>query len=374
VSGGTAERAHDLAERLRGRALDELPTPVALLDLDALERNIAQMADRTRGRVRLRPHAKTHKCAEIALRQVAAGALGVTVATPSECLAIARAGRGVGEILIANELADRVRIATAVEAAALVPVIVSVDDAAAVAALGRAAAERGATVGVVIEVDVGMHRGGTREIGQSTALVDAIGEWDHLVMRGLTGYEGHAVLERDVERRTAMCATAMELLAEHVAAVRNLGAEVEIVAAGGTNTHQITATHEVVTELQAGTYALMDTAYRPYAPDFEPAMTVLASVSSVHGTRAILACGSKVHAVTELAPAALRARPGTILELHEEHTLLEVPAGSLALDDRVEIVVGYCGGTVNLHDYYVVVSDGVVRDVWPILGRGPGWP
>jgi 3-hydroxy-D-aspartate aldolase len=364
------EEVGRVAESLRGRTRDELRTPVALLDVDALDRNIATMAARTSGRPALRPHAKTHKSAEIALRQLEAGAVGVTVATPGECLALAQAG--VGELLLANEVFDPLRLDVVIEAASLVPVIVAVDDAGAAAALARRAGERGASVGVLIEVDVGMHRGGTRSVAETVRLVHAVTEQPALVLRGVMGYEGHAVLERDFARRTAMCATAMDLLAEHVRAIEDLGVAVGIVSAGGTNTSMITNGHPVVTELQAGTYALMDTAYAPFAPEFEPALTVLGSVSSTHGSRAIVDCGTKVIGVTDLAPPEVRGLDATVAELHEEHALLDLGEQRLQLGDRVEFVVGYCGGTVNMHDYYVVVKDGVVQDVWPVVARGPG--
>jgi D-serine deaminase-like pyridoxal phosphate-dependent protein len=366
------ELARELADQLRGRPRDELSTPLALVDLDALERNVATMASRLAGTAFLRPHAKTHKCVEIARRQLAAGALGVTVATAAECIAFARAG--VGELLLANEVSDPPKLAMIVEAAALVPLMVAADDPHAVAQLALAAAERGVQIGVLIEVDVGMGRGGSRTIEGTLAVAHAVGEHGALALRGLTGYEGHAVLEPDLGRRTEMSMVAMDLLAEHVEAVRDLGVAAEIVSAGGTNTSSITSTHPIVTELQAGTYALMDTAYAPFAPDFEPALTVLGSVTSRHGSRAILDCGTKVVGVMDLAPASVVGFDATVAELHEEHALLDLGDADLRLRDRVELVVGYCGGTVNLHDYYVVIKDGAVCDVWPIVARGAGWP
>jgi D-serine deaminase-like pyridoxal phosphate-dependent protein len=361
-----------VADLLRGRPRDELPTPVALLDLDALERNIATMATQMSGSAALRPHAKAHKCVQIAQRQIAAGALGVTVATPAECLALARAG--IGEILVANELATAARIATVVEAAVHMPVIVEVDDEAPAAALAREARDRGVNVGVAIEVDVGMGRGGTRSVSETVALARAVAGHDALTLRGLAGYEGHAVLEPDLERRKELCMAAMDLLAEHVGAVADLGTTVEIVSAGGTNTSMITGSHPIVTELQSGTYVLMDTGYAPFAPRFEPALTVLGSVCSTHGSRAILDCGTRVIAVSDLAAPIVRDRNVTIAEQHEEHTLLDMQEDELRLGDRVEIVVSYAAATVNLHDCYVVLKGGVVHDVWPIVARGPAWP
>jgi D-serine deaminase-like pyridoxal phosphate-dependent protein len=165
----------------------------------------------------------------------------------------------------------------------------------------------------------------------------------------------------------------MVRLAGFATALRDAGHAIEIVSAGGTNTHDLTGPNPVVTELQAGTYALMDTAYHPYAPRFEPALGVLGTVVSRHGDRVVLDCGTKVVGTMDIAAMRVR-RPGLALrELHEEHALLDVVEGAgPRRGDRVEVIAPYSGATANLNDAYHVVRDGRVVDTWPIVARGAG--
>jgi D-serine deaminase-like pyridoxal phosphate-dependent protein len=354
-----------------GRHLHDLPTPVLVLDLSALDHNIAAMRDALDGDAALRPHAKIHKCAEIASRQVAAGALGVTVATAREARALAT--HGVPEILIANEVCTPEDVADVLAAATAARVLVAVDDVANVADLSRAASAAGAVLGVVIEVDLGMGRCGVRSSDEARLLAQAVTDAAGLELRGVTGFEGHVVLTPDQEERERGALDAVDRLADVADALSAEGPPVEIVSAGGTNTFAATARHPAVTEIQAGTYVVMDTSYAPFAPGFRRALTVLGTVISRHGGRAILNCGTKTVGSTGLAPPC--AGPGTtVISVDEEHMLLDVngEAEGLRIGDPVSVVVSYCGAAINAHDAYCVVSEDKVVDVWPILARGPG--
>ncbi len=186
------------------------------------------------------------------------------------------------------------------------------------------------------------------------------------------GYEGWVVMEPDREVRARKAAQAIGRLVAGVERLEKAGFPMEIVSAGGTNTHDMTGAHPRVTELQAGSYALMDAAYAPLSPEFRPALTILATVMSRHETTAVLDCGTKVVAI-DLAPPLPMDSSIKVREVHEEHTLLDVAADHpLRFGDRVELTVGYCGGTVNLHDVYHVVEQDRVVDIWPILARGDG--
>lgn len=355
-----------------GRAVEELPTPTLLLDVSALHRNIETMADWARGLVGLRPHAKIHKCVEIALLQQRAGAVGSTVATLWEAAALVRAG--IGEVLIANEVVAPDKLALLVGLAGEGDVIVAVDDRRGVESLSKAAAATGVEIRVVVEIDVGMGRGGVRSEEEALVLADLVESAEAIQLCGAMGYEGHAVLERDRERRRALTEAAMEKLMRHVELLRAAGHEIEIVSAGGTTTHDITGPIEGVTELQVGTYALMDASYEPYAPRFEPALTTLGSVISRHGRRVVLDCGSKSVGISELEQARPRPSNLSLAALHEEHALIDADDGPVPdLGDNLELVVGLCAAAVNAHDAYIVIEDGVAVDVWPIVGRGPGW-
>jgi D-serine deaminase-like pyridoxal phosphate-dependent protein len=355
-----------------GRHVDELPTPVLVLDVDALDHNIATMRVALEGHAGLRPHAKTHKCAQIAARQLSAGALGITVATAREARAMA--AHGVPEILIANEVCTPEDVADVLESATTARIIIAVDDAANVSQLSRAASEAGVLLGAVIDVDLGMGRCGVRTIDEARALAAAVADGAGLELRGVTGFEGHVVLTPEREARERAALEAVGRLAAAAEALADDGATVEIVSAGGTNTFAATAGHAAVTEIQAGTYAVMDTSYIPFAPGFGPALTVLGTVVSRHGSRTILDCGTKTAGNTGVAPPS--AGPGTtVVAVDEEHMLIDLDdaeAQRPRIGDRVSVVVSYCGAAINAHDAYCVVSDGQVVDVWPILARGPG--
>lgn len=353
-----------------GRARNELATPALVLDRAALRANIDAMASWAQGQVEIRPHAKIHKSVEIARLQLEAGAIGITVATIWEALALAEADPD--SILIANEVIDPGKLALLAEAARERTHLIAVDSEEGARALSGAAARAGSTIGTLLDVDVGMGRCGVRSSDEALQLAAAIAALPGLELRGVMGYEGHVVTEPDRDLRARKATDAMDLLAGYVAALERAGFEIEIVSAGGTNTFDMTGLHSRVTELQAGSYAVMDAWYTTLTPTFRPALTVLARCISRQGDTAVLDCGTKAVTVEYQQPC-LPEGCGTIREVHEEHMLLNI-AGSdrPTLGETLELTIGYCGGTTNLHDVYHVVEDGRVVDVWPIRARGPG--
>ncbi|MGO8791999.1 MAG: alanine racemase [Terriglobia bacterium] len=365
------ERALDAYRQAIGRRREALTTPALVLDVEILRQNIATMAEWTRSHAKIRPHTKTHKCAEIARLQVAAGALGITVATVWEAMAMA--GAGLDNILIANELMGEEKLRRAAETARETNILVAVDSVAGAEGLARAAVTAGAKIGVLIEMDVGMRRGGVRTQDEALTLAAALSRLPGIVLRGITGFEGHAVLEPDRHLRAKIAAEAVDRLVACAEALEQGGFEIEIVSAGGTNTYDMTGANPRVTELQAGTYALMDSAYAPFAPAFKPALHMMGTVVSRNERTAVLDCGTKVMSMDMGSPVLLEIG-ATIRAVHEEHTLLDVEDEKrLPVGEVVEMVVRYCGGTVNLNDVYNVVEGDRVVDVWPILARGPGW-
>ena len=211
----------------------ELPSPALLLDLPALERNIAAMASWVAANgVAVRPHAKVHKCLEIARRQLAAGAIGLTVATVYEAEAMLEAGPP--EILVANEVVGDDHLRRLADVARRTVVVVAADDPANAQQLSASARAAGVELRVLVDVDVGMGRCGVRSVGEAVALADEIRALPGLRLAGVMGYEGHVVLEPEPEVRAAAAGAAMDRLAEAVTAIRAAGHEVEIVSAGGT--------------------------------------------------------------------------------------------------------------------------------------------
>jgi D-serine deaminase-like pyridoxal phosphate-dependent protein len=193
-----------------------------------------------------------------------------------------------------------------------------------------------------------------------------------LVLDGVMGYEGHCVMEADADRRRTAAGAAIDRLIEVADHVRAAGHRIDIVSAGGTGTTPFTGADPRVTDIQAGSYVFMDTAYERVLGDFAPALTVLATVVSRHAGTAVLDCGIKTIA-SSLGTPRLAAGGGSVRYVAEEHTVVDLEAGAtLDVGDRVQVVSGHCCETVNLHDRLFLHEDGVILDIWPMMGRGPG--
>jgi len=353
-----------------GLARSELTTPALILDLEVLRRNIATMAEWTKTHASIRPHTKVHKCPQIARLQVEAGAIGLTTATVWEAITMARAG--FDNILIANEVGGEEQLSLLAAAAQETNLVVAVDHPDGAKALWTAVQRAGSHIGVLIDIDIGLRRGGVRSDEDALRVAQTVSSLPGLILRGAMGYEGWVVMEPDRQVRARKAAEAIGRLVSRVERLEKSGFPIQIVSAGGTNTHDMTGAHPRVTELQAGSYALMDAAYAPLSPSFQPALTILATVISRQETTAVLDCGTKVVAIDLAHPLPLDSTI-QVREVHEEHTLLDVAAdNALRFGDRVELTIGYCGGTVNLHDVYHVVEHDRVVDIWPILARGDG--
>lgn len=353
-----------------GRPRRDVATPALLLDLEVLRRNMATMAGCLPGPARLRPHAKSHKCAEIARMQLEAGAIGLTTATVWEAAALARAG--VPDLLIANEVVGGEKIEALAETARTARVTVAVDEAGNAAALASAAREAGSEIGVLIDVDVGMGRCGVRTVEEALALAGRVRGLPGLRLRGVMGYEGHCVMETDRALRAQKAHAAIERLLGFKAALAAEGFSMEVVSAGGTGTSDITGAHPGVTEIQAGSYLFSDATRQGVVPQFAVALTVLATVVSRHDDTLVIDAGKKTVGVDFTLPR-IAGEPAAVRRASEEHLICEAAAFCpLRVGDRVEVIPGYCPTTVNLHDAYHVVEDGNVVDVWPILARGPG--
>ena len=349
----------------------EVPTPALLLDLVALDKNIDAMATWCReSGVSIRPHAKVHKSPDIARRQLAAGAIGLTTATVYEAESVFETG--CPEILIANEVVGGTKLRHLVELAGKTAVIVAVDDADNARDLSSAARAAGVSIGALVDVDVGMHRCGVRSVagkGQSSPTLSLaskvssyVGSWDTRVTScsSRTRLEGRSwrrrpwITWRWLQRRCAIGARGTDRLGR------------------STNTHDMTGVHPAVTELQAGTYAVMDTGYADLAPRFTPALYIAARVVSRQGQRAVLDCGTKVVSTDLKAPTVPKST-GVVREVHEEHMLIDLaPRVWPGRGRQIDVSVGYTGGTVNMHDGYYVVEGDYVVDVWPIRARGAG--
>ena len=368
------EETRELVRRRYGRAIGHpvaaVPTPALVLDLPAARRNIRRMAEGMAARpAALRPHVKGHKSPDLARLQAQAGAQGFSAATVWEAAALAAAG--FDDLFVVNTVAGLAKIAVLAELARERRILVAVDDVGNAGELSRAAERSGSRLGVLIEVETGMRRAGLTAPHETARLAQGLSELPGLRFEGVTGYEGHCSLEDDVVERGVKQRSAMEVLLSAVAAIEAAGVPCPIVSAGGTRTWWMTAATPGVTEIQAGTYLLMDRFHSGIEGGFEPAVRVLATVVSRGPERVVVDAGNKSVAAPELT--VMEGYDLENVRFDEEHGIFKAAAaGDLAIGDVVRLLPGYAPSTVNMYDAYHVVEDGQVIDIWPIVPRGPG--
>ena len=358
-----------------GRARDELTTPALILDLDKAKRNIATMAEKFRELpAELRPHIKVHKSVELSLLEVEAGAIGIACATAWEAIVMAEGG--IEDVLIANQLVQPDKVALVAALARRHRISIAVDDVRNVEQLSQAAVEAGSRFELLVEIDVGMGRCGVRTKEEALPLAERIAELPCVTLRGMQGYEGHCMLEPDREKRFEDAHAANEKLVEAVDFLAEHGHPSQVVSGGGTGTYFITGAHPRITEVQAGSYTLMDCFHGNLVPGgFEVALTVLGTVISRQGNTVVLDAGRKSVGIDFVLPPLVDHPEGQIRYYAEEHALFDFPSTpSLDLGDRAEIMAGYGPTTVNLYDVFHVVEGDVVTDIWPVTPRGPGRP
>ncbi len=358
-----------------GMQKEELDTPALCLDIEALERNLKRMADFFAPlRAGLRPHFKTHKTPVLAHMQMKAGAVGITCAKLGEAEVLAQSG--VQDILIANQIVTSGKIRRLVSLAGYTGIMVAVDDKSNARDIDRAARGRGVRVRVLVEVDVGMKRCGVSPDQAAVDLARDILKCESLQFEGIMGYEGHAVMIENPEDRKATAEKAMGLLAHTSEILGQAGIPVKIVSGGGTGTYNITSRCPGITEVQAGSYLTMDRQYRENVGirDFEYALTLLTTVIHAETRLAVGDAGMKSLSTDFGMPGVLRPPGWKVRNLAEEHCFLENAGGApLKTGDTVELVPGHGCTTINLHDVYHVLRDGVLEGAWRISARGKSW-
>jgi len=360
-------------EDIVGRSKWEIDTPALLVDLKKLERNIRRMADFFKNRpAGLRPHFKTPKTVEIARLQLGAGARGITCAKVSEAEVLVEGG--VTDILIANEVAGRAKAARLAELNRRADVKCAVDDSLQVAALSEAAAQAGVTIGVVVDVYVGLPRCGVRP-EEAAGLAAQVAKADGLRLAGVMGYEGHVVSLEDPDERRAEAEKSMAALVQAAESLREAGLSCEIVSGGGTGTYNVSGVFPGVTEIQAGSYCLMDVKYAKIMPEFEKAATILATVCSKAPALpgwTVTDAGMKSMTREFGLPELIGVPDTRTVLLSEEHSQLQTEGGEsgLKVGDKVEFYPSHICTTINLHERMYVLENDRVAGVWPILGRG----
>ena len=365
-----------------GMPLEAVDTPALLLDLVAFERNLGRLAATVAGTpVHLRPHAKTHKCPPIALRQLAHGAVGVCCQKVSE--AEAMISGGVPDVLVSNEIVGAVKVRRLAALARQARVAVCADEPGNVADLNEAALAAGARLPVLVEMNVGADRCGVEPGEPAVALARQIAGSPGLRFGGLQAYHGSAQHIREFGQRRAAIDAAVKKVRRTLDLLVRAGIPCDVVTGSGTGTYRFEADSGVFTEIQAGSYIFMDADYTrdlaedggPYR-DFEHSLFVYATVMSrPTKDRAVVDAGLKALSVDSGMPL-VHAMPGVeYVRASDEHgtLLLRDPECRLRVGEKIRLTPGHCDPTVNLHDWYVCVRNDRVEALWPITARGPGF-
>jgi len=362
-----------------GMPLDEVDTPALIIELDAFEANLTRMAEAAGAAgVRLRPHAKTHKCAIIAMRQIALGAVGVCCQKVSEAEALVQGG--VRDVLVTNEIVGKRKLAHLAALAREAQLAVCVDDADNIADLDSAAVRAGASLDVLVEVDVGAHRCGVAPGEPALQLASRVQAATALRFAGLQVYQGSAQHIRDYAERRAAIDAAVDTARSTVTLLGRHGIECDSVTGAGTGSYQFEAASGLYNELQAGSYIFMDADYAKNQAEgggpfdsFAHSLFVYTTVMSTPGPgRAVVDAGLKASSVDAGLPT-VHALPGMdFVGASDEHGKLAFNAAKieLSLGDKLKLIPGHCDPTVNLYDWYVCVRDGRVEALWPIVARG----
>jgi D-serine deaminase-like pyridoxal phosphate-dependent protein len=359
---------------------DGLTTPALLLDLDLLEANIEKMSWHAReSAINLRPHGKSHKCPEIALRQIKAGAVGLSVATIREAEGMAAAG--VTGLLITSELVGRSKIERLMSLVRKQPETMAVvDNLLHARDLSDAAAAAKVNLNLLLDVDPGGRRTGIPGGDGAIALAEQILKLPNLKLRGLHAYSGASAHISGFEARREHSINAMRPAIETFAYLKQLGMHIEILSGGSTGTYNIDTALEGMTELQVGSYIFMDVEYRAIGgrsgavyDDFAPSLSVLATViSKNHPGRATVDAGIKAFATDSQARPEIRGVTGLSYSFGgDEHGILHLETASreIKLGDRLEFIVPHCDPNVNLYNRIYCLRGEKVEAVWQTVGR-----
>ena len=360
-----------------GDPVTAIDTPALVIDLDAMERNLAAMAAYAQARgLRLRPHAKMHKSAVIAKLQMRAGAVGVCVQKVGEAQALADAG--ISDLYISNEVVDATKLARVAALAGRVRLAIAVDSALGVERLALALKAAGTGLDVFVEIDVGHGRCGVAPVAAGALAHQVVAHGMHFA--GLQAYHGRAQHLRSVAEREAAIRHAVALVRAAQASITSSGMHCPLVTGAGSGSFGFEAASGVYGELQCGSYLFMDRDYAdneatPGAPVFEHALFVKSQVMSRGASHAVVDAGHKAHAIDSGLPRVWQ-RELMFANGGDEHGILSARAGAALpeLGETVWLVPGHCDPTVNLHEHFIAVRGGlwhgVVEAVWPIDARG----
>jgi D-serine deaminase-like pyridoxal phosphate-dependent protein len=358
-----------------GDSIESLDTPSMIVDLDAMESNIAKLMNQLLPTgVAIRPHSKTTKSAILAQKLVAAGAKGGCVAKLSE--AEVMCAHGFTDVLITCEVVGAAKVQRLVELfAAHKSIRIVVDSAEGARAIDDALERSGvaARIMTLLDLDVGLHRTGVPPGEPALRLARTIAGLKHLELIGVQGYEGHLQHVHGVEERKKMCLESMGILVSTADALRQAGHRIDVVTTGGTGTAEFCASVPGVTEVQPGSFLFMDTDYRNAVGSFYAnSLTILATVLSKQGAKSVTIDAGLKSLSTDSGLAECKTARYTYGVLGDEHGSLSWSddGPGLQIGDHVEMVPSHIDPTINLHDFYYAHRKGVIEDIWPVDARG----
>jgi len=352
-----------------GQPLDALDTPQLVIDLDVVDANVRRLfaAAKQRG-VAVRTHFKSLKCAGLARHIASLGGENFLCAKLSEAEVLADAG--LSDLLIANQVVGPQKMGRLAELARRVRLRACVDHPENVEQLSRAMRTAGATLGVLVEVDIGMARCGVEPGEPALQLARRIQDSPGLRFDGIQAYDGHLQMLPDAAERREKCLQGLRQVLATRKLIESAGIPVAVVTGAGTGTWEFVAGFEGVTEIQPGSFVLMDCAYHAVRPEFGCALSILASVCSVRPRWYVLDAGSKAIS-KDFGMPVIKGRPEEkVTRLSEEHTKVEAEPVAVRLGERREVLPAHCCATMNLHRQCVAVRRGVVEACWPIEASG----
>ena len=367
-----------------GDSIDSVETPALLLDLDIVEKNIDRLQTITMDTKAVpRPHAKSHKCPNLARLQIERGAVGVCCQKVSEAVALIDAG--ISNILISNEIIDlnKIQRLTSLASRPGVSVRVCVDQQENVINLSNSAKKVGIELGVLVEIDLGMKRCG---VSPGLALVDfvkSIEKIPTIKFEGLQAYQGAAQHLGSEKERFSASAKAVSVIKNSVDLLSKAGVNCSTISGSGTGTCDFDSVSGLYTEIQAGSYVVMDAEYGACDIKFQHSLFLISQVMSKPRINSIvLDAGLKSYTIEKGLPKVVESVDGhtsqiRVIGTSDEHSVLDTSNQSKnlipSIGEKVLLIPSHCDPTVNLHDWFVCIRNNVVVDIWPISARGPGF-
>ena len=361
--------SNPMTNNLIGQPLDALDTPQLLLDLDVIDGNLLRLFEEGKRRhIDVRVHFKSLKCAGLAKYIAARGGSRFLCAKLNEAEVLADAG--LHDILIANEIVSPLKFPRLANLARRVRLRVCVDDADNVRALGQAMQQAGASLGILVEVDVGMNRCGVPPGEPALDLARIVQNTPGLRLDGLQGYDGHLQLLSDPSDKRTRAMEGLEQLVGTRLLLEKNGLACPLVTGAGTGTWEYAAGFPGMTEIQPGSFVLMDCVYHTVRPEFGCSLTILTTVISKRPTWYVLDAGSKAISKDFGDPAIKNYPQDKIPKLAEEHAKVLADATNVKIGERREVIPAHCCATMNLHRTAIAVRQGKVEAVWPIEASG----